>query len=175
MRPPRFSHEQHATHSCHIARCDRTGWASARKKRVDPGRRCIFLVYGGFLGVSRAGAHQVVPSARACSESKTQTRPASEADSSKRTFVVNLAPVRRRDPWRLAQDKPSPDLGAQQPAHVLSLLAPVAVGISQYVCARRRVVSRSSRPETFVATSVVESNCPECDPCGWILVPVMDK
>ena len=148
------------TYSRHIARCDRTGWASARKKRVDPGRRCIFLVYGGFLGVSRAVAHQVVPSARACSESKTQTRQASEADSSKRAFVVNLAPLRRRDPWRLARDKPGPDLGAQPPAHVLSLLALVAASISQYVCARCCVVSVGSRPKVSVAIGAVEGSCP---------------
>ena len=124
-----------------------------------PGSAVQFLVYGGFLGVSRAVAHQVVPSARACSESKTQTRQASEADSSKRAFVVNLAPLRRRDPWRLARDKPSPDRGAQAPAHVLSLLALVVASISQYVCARCCVVSVGSRPEVSVAIGVVEGSC----------------
>ena len=130
------------------------------KETRGPGSAVQFLVYGGFLRVSRAVAHQVVPSARACSESKTQTRQASEADSSKRAFVVNLAPLRRRDPWRLARDKPSPDRGAQPPAHVLSLLALVAASFSQYVFEKCCVVTISSRPEVLVATGAVERNCP---------------
>jgi hypothetical protein len=138
------------------------GGRAHKLKRMDPGRWCIFLMHvcGGFLGVSRAVAHQTAPRARACAQSRTQTRQASEAHGSKTAFVINLVPLLRRGPWRLVQDEPGADLGAQRPVHVLSLRAPVAASSSEYVRARCCVVSKGYRPEVFVATSAVERNRP---------------
>ena len=88
-----------------------------------------------------------------------QTRQTSEAQSSRRAFVINLVSSRGPDPSRLVQDEPSRDFGSQTLAYTRSILAPVAFGISQYVCARRRIAPRG----------VVESCSPSCGPLRVVI------